>query len=96
MVVGQYLAGKRSAPLPRKTKWLAAGWYTLLTLALGAVLLTVGAAFNPELSALESLSAGLLLMIAGIAVLLSLPLTDAGLRVGERAAARFAAKRATK
>ena len=94
MGVGQYLAGKRSAPLPRKTKWLAAGWYTLLTLALGGVLLALDAALNPELSELASLSAGLLLVIAGIAVVLSLPLTYAGLLVGEKAAARFAAKRA--
>ena len=96
MGVGQYLASKRPAPMPRRNRWLAASVYTLLTLALGAALLALDAALHYQVLGLARMSVNVLLIVAVVAAAVSVPLTYAGLLIGEKAAMKHAAKLAAK
>lgn len=94
MVVGQYLASKRRSVMLRRTRWLAAVWYTALTLAIAATLLAFAVALGQQPLALGNM--GMILVIAVVAVVISVPLTYGGLLLGEKMALKQAKKLAPK
>lgn len=91
-MVGRYLAGKRHMLMQRQARWLAAGWYTAMTLIVGAALLALDASLNHQVFGLDGISSGVLFIIALVAVAISVPLTYWGLLLGEKAAVKQAEK----